>query len=205
MNVTSESPEVGVPYRPRVVDDALQARLRSAPTVVIDGVRGCGKTATAQQQAASEVFFDVDPNALDIARVNPALLLDGAEPRLLDEWHFAPQIWNHVRRASDAGRRPGRFILTGSAMPSDDIVRHTGAGRISRILMRPMTLFESGHSTGVVSFADLLTSGHVAAPPAGTSLPVTGSPPKSSSAAQTASRKRRAISSSCASGLTPQW
>ena len=171
MNVTSESPEVGVPYRPRVVDDALQARLRSAPTVVIDGVRGCGKTATAQQQAASEVFFDVDPNALDIARVNPALLLDGAEPRLLDEWHFAPQIWNHVRRASDAGRRPGRFILTGSAMPSDDIVRHTGAGRISRILMRPMTLFESGHSTGVVSFADLLTSGHVAAPPADTSLP----------------------------------
>lgn len=171
MNVISESPDVAVPYRPRIVDDDLQARLRWAPTVVIDGVRGCGKTATAQQQAASEVFFDIDPNVLDIARVNPALLLDGAEPRLLDEWHFAPQIWNHVRRASDAGRRPGRFILTGSAMPVDDITRHSGAGRISRILMRPMTLFESGHSTGNVSFADLLVSGGVTAPPTDASLP----------------------------------
>ncbi|WP_419552632.1 ATP-binding protein [Candidatus Poriferisodalis sp.] len=170
MSEVSESKTHSAQYRPRIADAALSDRLQSVPTVVIEGVRACGKTATALEQSASDVLFDIDPNAVDIARVNPELLLDGAEPRLLDEWHLAPEVWNHVRRASDAGRRPGRFILTGSALPSDDISRHTGAGRISRILMRPMSLFESGLSSGAVSLGGLLDSEPVGAPPAPASL-----------------------------------
>ena len=159
-----------MPYRPRIVDAALSDRLRSVPTVIIEGPRACGKTATAQRQSASEVLFDIDANARRVAAVSPELLLEGPEPRLLDEWQTVPAIWNHVRRASDAGRRPGRFILTGSAVPTDDTTRHTGAGRVSRILMRPMSLFESGRSSGAVSLGSLLAGDPVAAPPGDATL-----------------------------------
>ena len=170
MSPASQSAESVGLYRPRIVDAALSDRLRSVPTVIIEGPRACGKTATAQRQSASEVLFDVDANARRVAAVSPELLLDGPEPRLLDEWQAVPAIWNHVRRASDAGRRPGRFILTGSAVPADDTTRHTGAGRVSRIRMRPMTLFESGQSTGAVALGDLLASAPVASPPPGVGL-----------------------------------
>lgn len=124
--------------------------------VVIEGPRACGKTATARQIAASEVLLDVDANARAAIAVDPALVLDGPTPRLLDEWQIEPTIWNHVRRAIDDRSDSGQFILTGSAVPPDDITRHTGAGRISRLRMRPMSLFETGRGSGNVSLSELL-------------------------------------------------
>jgi len=130
--------------------------LDAVGAVVIEGPKACGKTATARRVAASEVLFDVDPNARQAVAVDPALVLAGATPRLLDEWQVEPAVWNHVRREVDNRALPGQFVLTGSAVPADDITRHTGAGRIARVRMRPMSLFESGRSTGEISLAELL-------------------------------------------------
>lgn len=144
-------------YRPRVVDSELVERLSSAGAVVIEGPKACGKTATAAQVASSEVRVDTDPNARKMAELDPAMLLDGSQPRLFDEWQFAPEIWNHVRRRiDDSGAQPGQFILTGSSLPNDEINRHSGAGRFSFLTMRPMSLFESGHSSGDVSLLALM-------------------------------------------------
>jgi predicted AAA+ superfamily ATPase len=123
---------------------------------VIEGPRACGKTATARQVAASEVLLDVDVNARQAISVDPELVLGGPTPRLIDEWQIEPTIWNHVRRAVDDRSDPGQFVLTGSAVPADDVTRHTGAGRIARLRMRPMSLFEAGRSTGRISLADLM-------------------------------------------------
>jgi predicted AAA+ superfamily ATPase len=143
-------------YRPRIVDAELVARLKATGAVVIEGPKACGKTATARQIAASEALLDVDPTAREAVAVDPALVLEGATPRLIDEWQLEPAVWNHVRRAVDDRGRPGQFILAGSAVPPDDITRHTGAGRITRLPMRPMTLFETGDSSGEISVARLL-------------------------------------------------
>ncbi len=143
-------------YTPRVADQELQQCLAAAGAVLIEGPRACGKTVTAHQVAASEVFLDVDRGAQDMIAVNPDLVLEGETPRLLDEWQTAPVIWNHVRRAVDTRPGKGHFILTGSAVPPDDITRHTGAGRIVRVRLRPMSLFELGHSTGSVSLKSVL-------------------------------------------------
>jgi predicted AAA+ superfamily ATPase len=141
-------------YRPRVVDAELAERLSGPGAVVIEGPKACGKTETARQVAASEVLLDVDANAREAALVDPALVLTGEMPRLIDEWQLEPAVWNHVRRWVDDKR--GRFILTGSAVPADDITRHTGAARISRLRMRPMSLYEAGRSTGEVSLLELM-------------------------------------------------
>jgi hypothetical protein len=143
-------------YRPRIIDAELVARLSATGAVVIEGPKACGKTATARQVAASEVLLDVDANARQAIAVDPALVLDGETPRLIDEWQLEPEIWNHIRRAIDDRGQPGQFILTGSAVPADDITRHTGAGRITRLRMRPMTLFETSRSNGNISLAQLL-------------------------------------------------
>jgi uncharacterized protein len=129
--------------------------LSAVGAVVIEGPKACGKTATARQVAASEVLFDVDANARQAIAVDPSLVLEGPTPRLLDEWQLEPAIWNHIRRAIDDRSEPGQFILTGSAVPVDDLTRHTGAGRITRLRMRPMSLFETTQSTGAISLADL--------------------------------------------------
>jgi hypothetical protein len=125
-------------YRPRVVDRELQDLLSSMGAVVIEGPKACGKTETARQVAASEVRLDVDMNARRAVSIDPSLVLEGAAPRLLDEWQITPELWNHVRRAVDDRRAAGQFILTGSAVPADDVTRHTGAGRLARLRMRPM-------------------------------------------------------------------
>ncbi len=143
-------------YTHRVAEEELKQCLAAAGAVLIEGPRACGKTVTAQQQAASEVFIEVDRRAQDMIAVSPDLVLEGAVPRLIDEWQTAPVIWNHVRRAVDARRGKGHFILTGSAVPPDDITRHTGAGRIVRLRLRPMSLFELGSSTGKVSLQSVL-------------------------------------------------
>lgn len=143
-------------YKPRVVDAELTERLSSTGAVVIEGPKACGKTVTARQFAASEVLLDVDDNARKAIAVDPALVLGGDVPRLIDEWQIEPTIWNYIRRTVDERGRPGQFILTGSAVPTDDITRHTGAARITRLRMRPMSLFETGHSTGEISLREIL-------------------------------------------------
>jgi len=144
-------------YTPRIVDGELLDRLRGTGAVVVEGARACGKTATARNVAASEALLDTDVNLRRAVSVNPALVLDGETPRLIDEWQLAPAIWNLVRRAVDDRQQQGQFILTGSAIPTDDITRHSGAGRFTRLRMRPMSLFESGKSSGAVSLAGLLS------------------------------------------------
>jgi len=143
-------------YIPRVVDIELTERLAAMGAVVIEGPKACGKTATARQKAASEVLLDIDENARRAVAVDPGLVLAGAVPRLIDEWQVEPKIWNHIRRVIDDRQTPGQFILTGSAVPPDDITRHPGTGRLSRLRMRPMSLFETGHSTGEISLRALL-------------------------------------------------
>ncbi len=144
-------------YRPRVADTELAAMLRASGAVVVEGPRACGKTQTAVRATASAARLDVDDAARAAGLLSPDLLLEGARPRLIDEWQLVPAVWNHVRRAvDDAGGLPGQFVLTGSAVPSDDPTRHSGAGRFTRLRMRPMTLAEAGRSSGEVSLAALL-------------------------------------------------
>jgi len=142
-------------YQSRIVDSELARLLASTGAVVLEGPKAVGKTETAEQLAASTVHLDVDANARHLAQVDPTLILEGSVPRLIDEWQIEPNIWNHVRREVDKRQLPGQFILTGSAVPADDHTRHTGAGRFSRLRMRPMTLYETGHSTGDVSLSAL--------------------------------------------------
>lgn len=143
-------------YTSRSADSELEKRLEATGAVLIEGVKACGKTETARQVANSEVLLDVDGAARDAAELNPGLVLDGDVPRLIDEWQLEPAIWNNVRRAVDERVEPGQFILAGSAQPAGDETRHTGAGRISRLRMRPMSLFEMGVSSGEISLAALL-------------------------------------------------
>ena len=151
-------------YRPRLADDELQDRLAAASAVLIEGPKACGKTATARQAARSEVFLDADANARQAVSVDPQIVLAGDAPRLIDEWQVAPRIWNQVRRSVDLQPGRGRYILTGSAVPTDDIVRHSGTGRITRLRMRTMSLFEQGHATGAASLGALLAGQPVSAP-----------------------------------------
>jgi predicted AAA+ superfamily ATPase len=143
-------------YHARIVDQELIRRLAGTGAVVIEGARACGKTATARNAAASEALLDTDQNMRDAVTVNPDFVLEGETPRLIDEWQVAPAIWNQIRRKVDDRGKPGQFILTGSATPADDATRHSGAGRITRLRMRPMSLFELGRSDGSISLARLL-------------------------------------------------
>lgn len=154
-------------YQPRIVDVELAAQLEAMGAVVVEGPKASGKTETARQIAASEVLLDIDDNARRAVAVDPGLILAGETPRLIDEWQVEPAIWNHIRRQVDDRASPGQFILTGSAVPPDDITRHTGAGRLSRLRMRPMTLFEARRSTGEVSLAELLAGQAVRTPDPG--------------------------------------
>ncbi len=143
-------------YLPRVVDAELSLLLEASGAVLIEGPKACGKTETALRAAASEVRLDRDENAKLMVDLDVGTVLAGETPRLIDEWQLAPRIWNHVRHEVDGRRAPGQFILTGSAKPADDHTRHSGAGRFSRLKMRPFTLSESGHSSSSISLAKLL-------------------------------------------------
>lgn len=140
-------------YRARVVDSELKTLLKSSGAVLIEGPKAVGKTETAGRLAKSRVNLDIDKDAQDLAKIDPSLLLTGPTPLMIDEWQIVPDIWNQVRRAVDIRQIPGQFILTGSATPVDDVTRHSGAGRFSRLRMRPMTLYETGQSTGDISLA----------------------------------------------------
>ncbi|WP_420626420.1 ATP-binding protein [Candidatus Poriferisodalis sp.] len=141
-------------YLPRVADLQIEAVLRRRGAVLIEGARGCGKTWTGRNHARSEARFDVEAMRL-LAAADPASALAGEVPRLLDEWQNASGIWNPVRRECDDRAQPGQFILTGSASPTDDLTRHTGTGRVGRVLMRTMSLYESGASGGAISLRGL--------------------------------------------------
>lgn len=145
-------------YLGRIADNILRERLEETGAVLIEGPKWCGKTRTAMETAKSCLFMqDPDKRAsyLKAADTKPSLLLQGETPRLLDEWQTAPVLWDAVRHTVDMRGQPGQFILTGSAVPRDNVVEHTGTGRIFRMLMRPMSLYESLESTGTVSLKAL--------------------------------------------------
>lgn len=152
------APEDAGAYRPRLIDESLRGALASAGAVVLEGARATGKTRTALHASASHVYLD-DAQVQQTLAIAPRSLLEGAAPRLLDEWQLAPELWNLVRRAVDASAAPGSFILTGSAVPADDATRHTGAGRFIRLRQRTMTWSEKLATLGTVSIGDLLNGG----------------------------------------------
>lgn len=152
-------------YLSRVVDRLLADRLASAGAVLIEGPKACGKTRTAERAARSAVYLDRDESSLQALQVDPALVLTGEPPRLIDEWQLdGTRVWNHVRAQVDTRGVPGQFILTGSAVPNDDVRRHSGAGRFARLLMRPMSLYESADSSGAMSLRAMLAGGSPQAP-----------------------------------------
>ena len=146
-------------YRKRIADQMLQDRLEAKGAVLIQGAKWCGKTTTALQLAQSVLYMQ-DPvkkeQNLKMAELNPSLLLEGKTPRLIDEWQLAPNLWDAIRFEVDKRDEFSQFIMTGSTMPLSDMsTAHTGTGRIARMIMRPMTLYESGDSNGSVSIKDL--------------------------------------------------
>ena len=146
-------------YRKRIADILLEEKLEAMGAVLIEGPKACGKTTTAEQQAKSILYMDDPTNIqqnLQLAETNIKRLLQGDTPRLIDEWQIAPQIWDAVRFEADHRKDDGLFMLTGSAVPADKSkIRHTGAGRFAWLTMRPMTLWESGESSGDVSIKAL--------------------------------------------------
>ena len=155
--------ESSVNYSHRLCDVELQKALEASGAVLIEGAKWCGKTSTALNAAKSTLYMqDPDNTAsyLAMADTKPSLLLRGNPPRLIDEWQMAPVLWDAVRFEVDKRAETGQFILTGSAVSSDNVTAHTGTGRISRILMRPMSLYESLESNGTVSLADVFDGKH---------------------------------------------
>lgn len=148
-------------YRDRIADKLLEEKLDAMGAVLIEGPKACGKTTTAEQQAKSILYMD-DPDTmvqnLQLAETNIRRLLQGDTPRLIDEWQIAPQLWDAVRFETDHRKNDGLFMLTGSAVPADDSkIHHTGAGRFAWLTMRPMSLWESGESSGDVSLGELFS------------------------------------------------
>lgn len=149
-------------YKHRIADGILEKKLRSKGAVLIEGPRWCGKTTTAEQQARSILYMDNPASFesnLQMAEIDPGILLEGDTPRLVDEWQLAPKLWDTMRFEVDHRHQVGQFILTGSAVPSDEeSMKHSGTGRFSWLTMRPMSLYESGESNGKVSLSHLFES-----------------------------------------------
>ena len=146
-------------YRARIVDDMLKDKLESKGAVVIEGPKWCGKTTTAMQVAGSILRMD-EPSKretnIQMSEIDPGRLLKGKTPRLIDEWQIAPKLWDAARYEVDTRGEEGQFILTGSAVPIESReITHSGTGRFTWLMMRPMSLFESGDSTGEVSLNQL--------------------------------------------------
>lgn len=146
-------------YKPRIVDEILIKKLESKGAVLIEGPKWCGKTTTALRQAKSVLRMDnplEKEQNLRLSKLNPQRLLIGDNPRLIDEWQIAPTLWDTVRYEVDQRGKMGQFILTGSAVPPDTKeITHSGTGRFTWLTMRPMSLYESGESTGEVSLKSL--------------------------------------------------
>ena len=148
-------------YRKRIADDILKRKLEGKGAVLIEGPKWCGKTTTAEQLAASILYID-DPEKkeqnITMSELNPKRLLEGKTPRLIDEWQLAPKLWDAIRFEVDHRGELGQFVLIGSAVtPDTKEITHSGTGRFTRLTMRPMSLYESGDSTGEVSLGDLFS------------------------------------------------
>lgn len=138
-------------YRPRIADKILERKLKGKGAVLLEDAKWCGKTTTAEQICQSVLYMS-EPGKRDqniqLAHLNPGLLLRGDKPRLIDEWQVAPTIWDAVRFEADHDSQLGLFVLTGSSIPPDmSEVFHSGTGRFAWVRMRPMSLWESGEST----------------------------------------------------------
>ena len=145
-------------YKPRIIDGQVEEYLSAFGAVCIEGPKWCGKTWTSSYHSKSEIYIG-DPAGnfqnRQLAELSPALVLEGEIPRLIDEWHEVPLLWDAVRYKVDQTTQKGQFILTGSATPNHKGILHSGAGRIARLRMRPMSLWESGDSSGKVSLERL--------------------------------------------------
>ena len=145
-------------YLPRIVDSFVDDYLEAFGSILIKGPKWCGKTTTAETKAKSVLKMQDSRRQQDylkLADTEPAILLQGETPRLIDEWQMAPVLWDAVRAEVDERGEPGQFILTGSSVPKDGVTKHTGTGRIGSLVMRPMTLFESNESNGKIRLGEL--------------------------------------------------
>ena len=157
-------------YKPRVTDQILKFKLESKGAVVIDGPKWCGKTTSAKQFAKSLIEFGnaaEDQQNIEFAKINTRSVIEGETPRLFDEWQEVPTLWDALRYEIDKRNKVGQFILTGSSIKipknaKEDPRRHTGTGLFSYLLMRPMSLYESGESNGLVSLKDLFGNKNIA-------------------------------------------
>ena len=145
-------------YKPRVIDETIEQYLKTLGAICIEGPKWCGKTWTSSHHSNSEIYIG-DPSGnfqnRTLAQMSPELVLDGKSPRLIDEWQEVPPLWDAVRHKVDESGGKGQFILTGSATPNHKGIMHSGAGRIARIKMHTMSLYESGDSSGEISLAEL--------------------------------------------------
>ena len=145
-------------YIPRLIDTVLEKKLRAHGAVLLEGCKWCGKSTTAARQARSILELqnpETGSDNIELAKTKPSIILEGEKPRLIDEWQDAPTLWDAIRYDIDKTRKKGQYILTGSATPATQAPRHSGTGRIVRLTMRPMSLYESGESTGEVSLGEL--------------------------------------------------
>lgn len=145
-------------YKPRIIDKKIKEYLSVFGAVCVEGPKWCGKTWSSSYHSKSEIMIgDPDGNFQNrrLAEMSPSLVLEGETPRLIDEWQEVPPLWDAVRHKVDQKSEKGQFILTGSATPNHKGIMHSGAGRIARLRMRPMSLYESGNSSGKVSLEDL--------------------------------------------------
>lgn len=145
-------------YLPRLIDDTVERYLSTMGAVCIEGPKWCGKTWTSSYHCNSEILIGDPANNFQnraLAELSPSLVLEGETPRLIDEWQEVPSLWDAVRYTVDQRGRKGQFILTGSATPKRKGVLHSGAGRVGKLRMRPMSLYESGDSSGKVSLQEL--------------------------------------------------
>ena len=151
-------------YRYRIMDDLLAKKLQAKGAVLIEGPKWCGKTTTAEEMAASKVLLartDVKEQFKSLLEIDMDAALAGESPMLIDEWQTVPKLWDAVRYVVDYRRKMGQFILTGSAVPDREAEKereHSGTGRFAWLMMRPMTLFESGESNGTVSLGALFAA-----------------------------------------------
>ncbi len=146
-------------YKPRLVDKKIKEYLKTFGAVCVEGPKWCGKTWTSAYHSASQILIGSPENSFQnrkLAELSPSLVLEGEAPRLIDEWQEVPPLWDAVRYEVDKRAKKGQFLMTGSATPNHKGIMHSGAGRIAKLKMRPMSLYESGNSSGVVSLTEFL-------------------------------------------------
>lgn len=142
-------------YMPRIVDEKIKRYLRLFGAVAIEGLKYCGKTWAGRYHSNSEVLLYKNSNNVELAKISPAIILEGEKPRLIDEWQEATNLWDEIRIDVDKTGLKGQYILTGSSTPKREGISHSGAGRFGKIHLRTMSLYESGDSTGDISLKEL--------------------------------------------------